>query len=107
LRFKRRMRKFQPASLAALPALPGQGINATLIAQDPPAIRRAVGQILLRVNPDGSRVKLNDVASIELGGESYETMAYFNGKPCAAFTIKLASGANALDTITAVRARLA
>jgi len=62
---------------------------------------------LLRVNPDGSRVKLSDVAAMNSGGESYETMLNFNGKPCAAFTIKLASGANALDTITAVRARLA
>src|SRR5258707_909318 len=93
--------------LGGAPALPGQGMNATLIAQTRLQSAEQFGQILLRVNPDGSRVKLNDVARIELGGESYETMAYFNGKPCAAFTIKLASGANALDTITAVRARLA
>src|SRR5882724_6958936 len=93
--------------LGGAPALPGQGMNATLIAQTRLQSAEQFGQILLRVNPDGSRVKLNDVAHIELGGESYETMAYFNGKPCAAFTIKLASGANALDTITAVRARLA
>src|SRR5882762_2300490 len=93
--------------LGGSPALPGQGMNATLIAQTRLQSAEQFGQILLRVNPDGSRVKLSDVARIELGGESYETMAYFNGKPCAAFTIKLASGANALDTITAVRARLA
>ena len=93
--------------LGGAPALPGQGMNATLIAQTRLQSAEQFGQILLRVNPDGSRVKLSDVARIELGGESYETMAYFNGKPCAAFTIKLASGANALDTITAVRARLA
>src|SRR5437879_4102200 len=93
--------------LGGAPALPGQGMNATLIAQTRLQSAEQFGQILLRVNPDGSRVKLSDVTRIELGGESYETMAYFNGKPCAAFTIKLASGANALDTITAVRARLA
>jgi multidrug efflux pump len=93
--------------LGGAPALPGQGMNATLIAQTRLQSAEQFGQILLRVNPDGSRVKLSDVARIELGGESYETMAYFNGKPCAAFTIKLASGANALDTITAVRAGLA
>src|SRR5258707_11119268 len=88
-------------------AWPGRGMNAAHMANTRLQSAEQFGQILLRVNPDGSRVKLNDVARIELGGESYETMAYFNGKPCAAFTIKLASGANALDTITAVRARLA
>src|SRR5216117_1580905 len=93
--------------LGGAPALPGQGMNATLIAQTRLQSAEQFGQVLLRVNPDGSRVKLSDVARIELGGESYGTMAYFNGKPCAAFSIKLASGANALDTITAVRARLA
>src|SRR5258706_12274568 len=82
-------------------------MTGTHLAQPRPQSAGQFGQILLGVNPDGSRVKLSDVARIELGGESYETMAYFNGKACAAFTSKLASGANALDTITAVRARLA
>ncbi|MDB6018518.1 MAG: efflux system, inner rane transporter CmeB, partial [Pedosphaera sp.] len=93
--------------LGGVPALPGQGLNATLIAQTRLQSAEQFGQILLRVNPDGSQVKLSDVARIELGGENYERMTYFNGKPCAALAIRLASGANALDTITAVRARLA
>src|SRR5882672_2329595 len=92
--------------LGGVPALPGQGLNATLIAQTRLQSAEQFGQILLRVNPDGSQVKLSDVARIELGGENYEMMVFYDGKPCAAFAIKLATGANALDTITAVRARL-
>src|SRR5258707_2868571 len=88
-------------------AWPGRGMNAAHMANTRLQSAEQFGQILLRVNPDGSRVKLNDVARMDLGGESNEPMAYSNGKPCAAFTINLASGANALDTITAVRARLA
>src|SRR2546427_10600615 len=61
--------------LGGAPALPGQGMNATLIAQTRLQSAEQFGQVLLRVNPDGSRVKLSDVARIELGGESYETMA--------------------------------
>src|SRR5882724_1975836 len=92
--------------LGGAPALPGQGLNATLIAQTRLQSAEQFGQILLRVNPDGSQVKLRDVARIELGGEDYEKIVFYDGKPCAAFAIKLATGANALDTITAVRARL-
>src|SRR5882762_1737100 len=90
--------------LGGAPALPGQGMNATLIAQTRLQSAEQFGQILLRVNPDGSRVRLNDVARIELGGEDYEKIVFYDSKPCAAFTIKLATGANALDTVTAVRA---
>src|SRR6267143_1995167 len=79
--------------LGGAPALPGQRLNATLIAQTRLQSAEQFGQILLRVNPDGSRVKLNDVARIELGGESYEMMVFYDGKPCSAFAIKLASGA--------------
>src|SRR6267154_148464 len=93
--------------LGGAPALPGQGLNATLIAQTRLQSAEQFGQILLRVNPDSSQVKLNDVARIELGGESYERMVFYDGKPCSAFAIKLATGANALDTVNAVRARLA
>src|SRR5690606_29122327 len=63
--------------------------------------------ILLRVNPDGSQVRLRDVARIELTGESHEVESFYNGKPSSGMGIRLASGANALETAAAVRQRLA
>jgi len=52
------------------------------------------GQILLRVEPNGSQVRLRDVARIGLGGENYQTIPKWNGDPAAGFVIKMASGAN-------------
>ncbi len=62
--------------------------------------------ILLRVNQDGSKVRLKDVARVELAGESYDADALYNGQSTAAVAIKLATGANALDTAEKVRAKL-
>lgn len=61
----------------------------------------------LRVNSDGSVVRLKDVARVELGGENYNVIARINGKPAAGTGIKLATGANALDTAKAIKAKLA
>lgn len=61
----------------------------------------------LRVNSDGSVVRLKDVARVELGGENYNVIARINGKPAAGLGIKLATGANALDTAKAIKAKLA
>lgn len=60
----------------------------------------------LRVNSDGSVVHLKDVARIELGGENYNVVARINGKPASGLGIKLATGANALDTANAIKAKL-
>ena len=62
---------------------------------------------MLKVNQDGSQVRLRDVAKIELGGENYEIIARYNGKPASGIGVKLATGANALDTADAVKAELA
>ena len=61
----------------------------------------------MKVNTDGSQVRLKDVAVIELGAENYTTIAHYNGKPAAGLGIKLATGANALNTATAVKNELA
>ncbi|MDP1309652.1 efflux RND transporter permease subunit, partial [Klebsiella pneumoniae] len=61
------------------------------------------GKILLKVNTDGSQVRLRDVSRIELGGQNYSISAQFNGKPASGMAIKLAAGANALDTAKAIR----
>ena len=63
--------------------------------------------MLLKVNPDGSQVRIKDVARIELGGENYNFDTKYNGQPTAGFGIQLATGANALDTAKAVRAKVA
>ena len=89
--------------LGGLPAKPGQQLNATIVAQTRLSSPEQFGKILLKVNTDGSRVLLKDVARIELGAETYRTKALFNGKPATGVAIKLASGANALDTAQAVR----
>ena len=92
--------------LGGAPAVEGQQLNASIIAQtrleDPDEFK----QILLRVNDDGSRVLLGDVARVELGSENYQVQGRFNGSPAAGLGINLATGANALDTAEAVRAKL-
>ncbi|WP_105259085.1 efflux RND transporter permease subunit [Pseudoalteromonas sp. T1lg88] len=93
--------------LGGAPALPGQQYNAAITAQSRLSSPEEFGQILLRVNADGSRVLLSDVARIELGGENYAVMGRYNGMPATGFAIELATGANALDTANAVKARLA
>src|SRR3546814_10213404 len=56
---------------------------------------------------DGSQVRLRDVARVEVGSDSYNVVARYNGQPAAGLGVKLAAGANALDTAAAVRARVA
>ena len=85
----------------------GQQLNASIIAQTRLTSTEEFGKILLKVNQDGSRVLLRDVAKIELGGENYDIIAEFNGQPASGLGIKLATGANALDTAAAIRAELA
>ncbi|EHN5888339.1 efflux RND transporter permease subunit [Salmonella enterica subsp. enterica serovar Newport] len=93
--------------LGGTPALPGQQINASIIAQTRLKDPEEFGKVTLRVNTDGSVVHLKDVARIELGGENYNVVARINGKPASGLGIKLATGANALDTATAIKAKLA
>ncbi|RJJ67060.1 efflux RND transporter permease subunit [Salmonella enterica] len=93
--------------LGGTPALPGQHLNASIIAQTRLKDPQEFGKVTLRVNTDGSVVHLKDVARIELGGENYNVVARINGKPASGLGIKLATGANALDTATAIKAKLA
>ncbi|EHP4801828.1 efflux RND transporter permease subunit [Salmonella enterica subsp. enterica serovar Sangera] len=93
--------------LGGTPALPGQQLNASIIAQTRLKDPEEFGKVTLRVNIDGSVVHLKDVARIELGGENYNVVARINGKPASGLGIKLATGANALDTATAIKAKLA
>ncbi|EHJ9464203.1 efflux RND transporter permease subunit [Salmonella enterica] len=93
--------------LGGTPALPGQQLNTSIIAQTRLKDPEEFGKVTLRVNTDGSVVHLKDVARIELGGENYNVVARINGKPASGLGIKLVTGANALDTATAIKAKLA
>ncbi|MCY1342496.1 Multidrug resistance protein MexB [compost metagenome] len=93
--------------LGGLPASPGTQLNATIIGKTRLQTPEQFDAILLKVNRDGSQVRLRDVAKIELGGENYSISAQFNGKPASGMAIKLATGANALDTARAIRATIA
>ncbi|UUD63203.1 efflux RND transporter permease subunit [Pseudomonas seleniipraecipitans] len=89
-----------------LPASPGQQLNATIIGKTRLQTPEQFRDILLKVNSDGSQVRLGDVAKVELGGENYNIRAQFNGNAASGLAIKLASGANALDTANAIRATI-
>ncbi|ALB71552.1 multidrug efflux RND transporter permease subunit AcrB [Cronobacter muytjensii] len=93
--------------LGGTPPVKGQQLNASIIAQTRLTSAEEFSKILLKVNPDGSQVRLKDVAKVELGGENYDVIARFNGQPASGLGIKLATGANALDTAEAVRKTIA
>lgn len=93
--------------LGGTPPIPGQRLNVSIIAQTRLNNAEQFANILLRVNPDGSQVRLKDVAVVELGAENYSIKAKYNGTASAGIGIKLATGANALDIAKAVRATLA
>jgi multidrug efflux pump len=92
--------------LGGLPSINNQQLNATIIGPSYLQTPEQFGQILLRVQPSGAKVLLRDVARIEFGGETYSIQSKYNGHPAAALAVKLASGANALDTVKAVRATM-
>jgi len=92
--------------LGGTPALPGQGFSATVTAQSRLQTVAQFEAILLRSSAQGGVVRLGDVARVEIGAENYGTVARFNGKPASGIGIKLAAGANALDTAAAVKAKL-
>ncbi|MEG6506281.1 efflux RND transporter permease subunit [Nitratidesulfovibrio sp. 1201_IL3209] len=92
--------------IGGTPAVPGQGMSFTILSQSLLQTREEFEQIVLRVNQDGSTVRLADVARVELGSESYDAVSRFNGKPSTGIAIKLATGANALDTVKRLRATM-
>ncbi|HGJ5875775.1 MAG TPA: efflux RND transporter permease subunit [Arsenophonus sp.] len=92
--------------LGGTPSIPGQRLNVSIIAQTRLNSAEQFANILLRVNPDGSQVRLKDIAMVELGAENYSILAKYNGMQSAGIGIKLATSANALDTAKAVRATL-
>ncbi|MCW6532425.1 efflux RND transporter permease subunit [Sphingomonas lycopersici] len=93
--------------IGAQPAPKEQMLNATVSVQSRLQTPEQFGAIRLKNGADGSVVRLSDVARVELGAENYGFDSRFNGLPAAAFGVKLASGANALATVDAVKTRVA
>ncbi len=93
--------------IGGTPSPDGQALNATITAQSRLKTPEEFREILVRSNPDGSTVRMKDVARVEMGAESYGFKVKFNGHPASGFAIRLAPGANALDTVEAVKARVA
>ncbi|NBV15781.1 efflux RND transporter permease subunit [Janthinobacterium sp.] len=92
--------------LGGTPSLKGQQLNATVSAQSRLQTAEQFGAILLKTTTDGAMVHLKDVATMELGRENYNTVARYNGHAATGVAIKLATGANALDTANAAKAML-
>ncbi|KAB0671431.1 efflux RND transporter permease subunit [Oryzomonas sagensis] len=88
------------------PAMQGQQLNATITARTLLQTPEQFGEIILRTNSDGSTVKLKDVAECKIGTESYDINGFYKGKPVGMMAIRLAAGANALDTATRIKAKM-
>lgn len=89
--------------LGGMPQRKGQQLNAAVTAKSRLQTAEQFRNIILKSTVDGSLVRLNDVATVELGAESYTTAARYNGQPAAGVAINLATGANAISTAEAVR----
>jgi len=88
------------------PAVAGQRLNVSILVQSLLKTPSEFAAIPIRVNPDGSIVRIRDVGRTELGTESYDVEGFYNGKPTAGMAIRQIAGANALDTADAIRAKL-
>ncbi|WP_248795738.1 efflux RND transporter permease subunit [Pseudomonas sp. MWU13-2105] len=93
-------------SIGDLPARPTQEINAAVLVKGQLSTPKEFADIVLRANPDGSSVRIGDVARVEIGSQDYQYGTRLNGKPSTAFSVQLSPGANALHTATLVRAKL-
>jgi HAE1 family hydrophobic/amphiphilic exporter-1 len=88
------------------PAVKGQRLNASIIVQSMLKTPDEFAAIPVRMNPNGSIVRIKDLGRVELGTDAYDINSFYNDKPSAGIGIRMASGANALDTADAVKAKL-
>ena len=98
--------QFAAGSIGAAPATEGQGFTANVSAESRFSTPEQFGDIILRANPDGTAVRLKDVATIKLGAESYGFDSEYNGTPTGAFAIQLQTGANALTVAQEVKDKM-
>ena len=85
------------------PVPPGQEFTYTIRAQGRLLSEEEFGQIVVRANPDGSIVRLKDVARIELGAQTYSVKSRIDGKPAGVMAIYQLPGSNALATVQSVK----
>ncbi|MBK9161461.1 MAG: efflux RND transporter permease subunit [Nitrosomonadales bacterium] len=93
--------------LGQLPSSSGQELNAVIVTRSRLSTTEEFGNIVVRTNPDGSALRVKDIARVELGAQDYSTAARIDGQPTAAIAIRLTPDANALETVAAVKARMA
>jgi multidrug efflux pump len=93
-------------TIGDLPLAAGQQIAATVVVTGQLSTIEQFGNIVLRANPDGSTVRLKDVAHIEIGGQSYATLARLNGKPATGIAVQLSPTGNALETGNLIKQRM-
>ena len=92
--------------LGQLPTIDGQQLNAIIVSKGRLSTREEFANVIVRANADGSTVLVKDVARVELGAQEYDVAARLDSQPASAIAIRLAPGANALDTASAVKAKL-
>ncbi|ATJ84806.1 efflux RND transporter permease subunit [Ralstonia solanacearum] len=93
-------------TLGDLPSTSDQPIAATVVVEGQMTTTEQFGNIVLVSKPDGSQVRIKDVARLELGGQTYATSARINGQPISAIGVQLSPTGNALGTAKAVKAKL-
>src|SRR6185295_16360473 len=93
-------------AIGDIPNVTSQGITATVIVQGQLTSIEQFGAIVLRANPDGSSVRLRDVARLELGAQTYATSARLNGQPSTGIGVQLSPSGNALAAAEAIRKRM-
>ena len=93
-------------NLGGLPSVKGQQTSFTLMSQTMLSQPEEFENILLKVNEDGSQVRLKDIARVAIGANDYTSKTSFNGQPAAGMAIMLATGANALATAEEVKAKI-
>jgi multidrug efflux pump len=94
-------------NIGATPALPNQELNATVTAQSMLSTPEEFRNIIVKYDSSGANVRLKDVARVEIGSESYDAISRLNGHPASGIAVMLSPGANALDTATRVKEKVA
>ncbi|MCF4996805.1 multidrug efflux RND transporter permease subunit [Pseudomonas syringae] len=93
-------------SIGDLPGPGTQEITATIMVKGQLSTPEEFADIVLKANPDGSTVRIADVARVEIGSQEYQFGTRLNGKPSTAVGVQLSPGANALSTATLIRAKM-
>ena len=93
-------------TIGDLPSVSDQPLAATVVVEGQLTTTEQFGNIVLVSKPDGSLVRVKDVARLELGGQTYSTSARINGQPISAIGVQLSPTGNALGTAKAVKAKL-